>query len=78
MVELNKVLKSTPITVRLVIVIGLGCAGLLMGVTFHQAKAMSSSPIRQMTIQPDQIFLPCILKACVPIYSDNFSNLSSG
>lgn len=71
-------MKRTPTIVGLVIVIGLGCAGLLMGVTIHQAEAMSSTPIRQMTIQTDQVFIPCILKACVPLYFDNFSNSSSG
>jgi hypothetical protein len=71
-------MKYKPILVRLVLVTCMSCSALLVGVTIHQAKAMPSNQEQQAALQPNDIFLPCILKACVPLYFDNFSNPSSG
>jgi hypothetical protein len=61
----------------LISVVGLVCAGLLMGLMISQAEASSNTPISQKGIQANNIYLPCILY-CVPLYFDNFSNPSSG
>jgi hypothetical protein len=70
-------MKHRLILFGLVIMIGLGCSGLLMGVIINHAQAMSSTSILQRTTQLDLTFLPCIMKPCTPFF-DNFSNPSSG
>jgi hypothetical protein len=77
MIKEERRMKHRLFLIGLVSVLGLGCAGLLLGLAAQQAQAMPAMLTLQQ-VPPYKVFLPCILKACLNTYSDDFSDPGSG